>query len=98
MSKSDLKTLITEIQTNKAKSEALQEALNTERDFTKTYKESVNELIDQLKEERKASNDIITHLKKQLNAPSLELYTGYNTEDQWEGGIRIVFRLNGGGK
>ena len=93
MSKSDLKTLVTEIQTNKAKAQALEDALTSERQIISTYENSVNQLIEAQQAEREAAQDVIKQLQRQLNCPSLELYTGYNTERQWEGGIRLVFRL-----
>ena len=86
MSVSDLHELIYQITENKAKATALQEALTAERTETDTYITSVKELIEAQEAERQA-------LIKAMNRPKLELYTGYNTNDQWEGGIRIVWQL-----
>ena len=86
MSVSDLHELIYQITENKTKATALQEALTAERTETDTYIASVKELIEAQEAERKA-------LIKAINKPKLELYTGYNTNDQWEGGIRIVWQL-----
>ena len=86
MSVSDLHELIYQITENKAKATALQNALTAERTETDTYIASVKELIEAQEAERKA-------LIKAINKPKLELYTGYNTNDQWEGGIRIVWSL-----
>ena len=86
MSVSDLHELIYQITENKAKATALQEALTAERTETDTYITSVKELIEAQEAERQA-------LIKAMNTPKLELYTGYNTNDQWEGGIRIVWQL-----
>ena len=94
MSKSDLKTLVTEIQTNKARADALADSLKTEREIFGAYEQSVEQLITAQQAEREAAQEAIKQLQRRLNAPSLELYTGYNTGDQWEGGIRITWRLN----
>ena len=64
----------------------LQAALTTERTETDTYIASVQELIKAQETERQA-------LIKAINKPKPELYTGYNTSDKWEGGIRIVWQL-----
>ena len=94
MSKSDLKTLVTEIQTNKARADALADSLKTEREIFGAYEQSVEQLITAQQVEREAAQKAIKQLQRRLNAPALELYTGYNTGDQWEGGIRITWRLN----
>ena len=94
MSKSDLKTLVTEIQTNKARADALADSLKTEREIFGAYEQSVEQLITAQQAEREAAQEAIKQLQRRLNAPSLELYTGYNTGAQWEGGIRITWRLN----
>ena len=86
MTANDLHELIYQITENKTKATALQEALIAERTETDTYIASVKELIEAQEAERKA-------LIKAINKPKLELYTGYNTNDQWEGGIRIVWQL-----
>ena len=86
MTANDLHELIYQITENKTKATALQEALTAERTETDTYIASVKELIEAQEAERKA-------LIKAINKPKLELYTGYNTNDQWEGGIRIVWQL-----
>ena len=86
MTANDLHELIYQITENKAKATALQEALTAERTETDTYITSVKELIEAQEAERKA-------LIKAINKPKLELYTGYNTNDKWEGGIRIVWQL-----
>lgn len=94
MSKSDLKTLVTEIQTNKARADALADSLKTEREIFGAYEQSVEQLITAQQAEREAAQKAIKQLQRRLNAPALELYTGYNTSDQWEGGIRLIWRLN----
>lgn len=94
MSKSDLKTLVTEIQTNKARADALADSLKTEREIFGAYEQSVEQLITAQQAEREAAQKAIKQLQRRLNAPALELYTGYNTDDQWEGGIRLIWRLN----
>lgn len=98
MSKADLKTLVSEIQTNKAKAEALAEALTSEREIFGAYENSIEQLIAVQQAERESAQAVIKQLQRQLqrqlNAPALELYTGYNSEDRWEGGIRLVWRLN----
>lgn len=94
MSKADLKTLVSEIQTNKAKAEALAEALTSEREIFGAYEASIEQLIAVQQAERESAQAVIKQLQRQLNAPALELYTGYNSEDRWEGGIRLVWRLN----
>ena len=94
MSVTDLKTLITEIQTNKAAASALRESLETERVAYGAYEASVTKLIAAQEQERADAMAVINQLKRQLNAPALEIYTGYNTDEDWEAGIRLVFRLN----
>ena len=94
MTATDLRTLITEIQTKRAEASALREALNAERSAYGAYEQSVEKLLAAQEQERQAALDVITQLKRQLNAPALELYTGYNHDDGWEGGVRIVWRLN----
>ena len=94
MSRTDLKTLITEIQVNKAEAEATKEALTSERQLYGQYENTVQRLIETQEKERQAAMDVIKQLKRQLNAPALEIYTGYNVDDKWEGGIRLVWRLN----
>ena len=86
MTANDLHELIYQITENKTKATALQEALTAERTETDTYIASVHKLIEAQEIERQA-------LIKAINRPKLELYTGYNTNDQWEGGIRIVWQL-----
>ena len=86
MSVSDLHELIYQITENKAKATALQNTLTAERTETDTYIASVHKLIEAQEAERQA-------LIKAINRPKLELYTGYNNNDQWEGGIRIVWQL-----
>ena len=94
MSASDLKTLITEIQTNKAEAQSLRESLETERAAYGAFEQSVEKLIAAQAQERADAMAVIKQLKRQLDAPALELYTGYNSDDEWEGGIRLVWRLN----
>lgn len=93
MSKADLKTLVSEIQTNKAKAEALAEALTSEREIFGAYENSIEQLIAVQQAEREAARDVIKQLQRQLNAPALELYTGYNTGDHWEAGVRLIIKL-----
>lgn len=94
MTATDLRTLITEIQTKRAEASALREALDAERSAYGAYEQSVEKLLVAQEQERQAALDVINQLKRQLNAPALELYTGYNHDDGWEGGVRIVWRLN----
>ena len=94
MTATDLRTLITEIQVNKAEARSLRESLETERAAYGAYEASVTKLIAAQEQERQAALDVINQLKRQLDAPALELYTGYNSDDEWEGGIRLVWRLN----
>ena len=94
MTATDLRTLITEIQVNKAESRSLRESLETERAAYGAYEASVTKLIAAQEQERQAALDVIKQLKRQLDAPALELYTGYDTHEDWEAGIRLVFRLN----
>lgn len=94
MTGQDLRTLLTEITACKAEAEATQEALNNERALFAQYEASVNLLIEKQEAERQAAMDAIKQLKRQLDAPALELYAGYGSEDEWEGGIRLVWRLN----
>lgn len=94
MSRSDLKTLITEIQVNKAETQATKEALSSERQLYGQYENSVNRLIEAQQKEREEAQAVIKQLQKQLNAPALEINIGYNAKDQWEGGVRLVWRLN----
>lgn len=93
MSKADLKTLVSEIQTNKAKAEALTEALDSEREIFGAYENSIEQLIAVQQAERESARDVIKQLQRQLNAPALELYTGYNTGDHWEAGVRLIIKL-----
>lgn len=94
MTEADLRTLVTEITAKTAENEALKETVQTEREAFGAYEASVEKLIAAQKEEREKAQAVIEQLKKQLKAPSLELYTGYNSDDAWEGGIRLVWRLN----
>lgn len=94
MSKTDLKTLVSEIQTNKARADALADSLRSEREVFGAYEQSVEQLIAVQEAERGAATAVMKQLQRQLNAPSLELYTGYSSENNWEGGIRLVWRLN----
>lgn len=93
MSRTDLKTLITEIDRGKAAAETYKKSLDTERAAYGAYENAVNRLIAAQEEERAATADIIKQLNKRLNAPRLELYTGYGTEGGIEGGIRISWSL-----
>lgn len=94
MTGQDLRTLLTEITAYKAEAEATQEALNNERGLFAQYEASANLLIEKQEAERQAAMDAIKQLKRKLDAPALELYAGYESEDEWEGGIRLVWRLN----
>lgn len=94
MTEADLRTLVTEITAKTAENEALKETVQTEREAFGVYEASVEKLIAAQKEEREKAQAVIEQLNKQLKAPSLELYTGYNSDDAWEGGIRLVWRLN----
>ena len=94
MTNTDLKTLITEIQVNKAKAQATAEALASERELFGAYEMYVEQLIAVQEAERAETEKLIKSLTRRLNAPRLELYTGYDTNDQWEGGIRLSWPLN----
>ena len=94
MTATDLRTLITEIQVNKAESRSLRETLETERAAYGAYEASVTKLIAAQEQERADAMAVINQLKRQLDAPALEIYTGYDTNEDWEAGIRLVFRLN----
>lgn len=94
MSKTDLKTLVLENQTNKARADALADSLRSERAVFGAYEQSVEQLIAVQEAEREAATAVMKQLQRQLNAPALELYTGYSSENNWEGGIRLVWRLN----
>ena len=93
MSKTDLKTLVTEIQTGRARADALADSLRAEREIFGAYEQSVERLIAAQEAERETAAAVMKQLQRQLNAPSLELYTGYSTENNWEGGIRLLWRL-----
>ena len=93
MSKTDLKTLVTEIQTGNARADALADSLRAEREIFGAYEQSVERLIAAQEVERETAAAVMKQLQRQLNAPSLELYTGYSTENNWEGGIRLLWRL-----
>lgn len=93
MSKTDLKTLVTEIQTGNARADALTDSLRAEREIFGAYEQSVERLIAAQEAERETAAAVMKQLQRQLNAPSLELYTGYSTENNWEGGIRLLWRL-----
>ena len=94
MSKTDLKTLVSEIHTNKARADALADSLRSERAVFGAYEQSVEQLIAVQEAEREAATAVMKQLQRQLNTPALELYTGYSSENNWEGGIRLVWRLN----
>lgn len=94
MTGNDLKTLVTEIKKEQAINKALNEALNDERQAFSFYENKVNTIIKQQETQRKQYEDEIKQLKKQLNSPALELYTGYNHDDGFEGGIRLVWRVD----
>ncbi|MCD7876792.1 MAG: hypothetical protein LUH49_07500, partial [Cloacibacillus porcorum] len=93
MSKADLKTLVSEIQTNKAKAEALTEALTSERAIFEAYENSIEQLIAVQQAERESAQAVIKQLQRQLNAPALELYTGYKTGYHWSAGVRLIIKL-----
>lgn len=93
MSGSDLKALTDGYVRYRAEAEATREALTSERKAHMEYADNVGTLIQTQSDERKAFTDYIKKLERKLNAPSLEFYGGYNTERQWEGGLRLVFRL-----
>ena len=75
---------------NKAESLATKEALKTERALFDSYVLHVDQLIEIQKEERKSMLDA---LKKKLFAPSIEVYGGYSIKNEWEGGIRLIWKL-----
>lgn len=93
MSGSDLSELVRQILENEAENKALREALESERASFLNYQEAVESLIAAQKQEREAFNTIIQKLERQLNRPRLEAYGGYNTNNDWEGGLRLVWVL-----
>lgn len=93
MSGSDLNELIRQILENEAENKALKEALESERASFLDYREAVDELIVAQKQEREAFTAVVQKLERQLNRPRLEVYGGYNTDNDWEGGLRLVWVL-----
>ena len=94
MSRNDLKTLVTEVQVNKAEAKSLREVLEQERTMHDSYEEKVNKLIEAQQAERGAAQDVIKELQRKSRLPALELYTGYNTQGHFEGGVRLIWQLN----
>ena len=93
MSASDLRTLVGKYAEYRAAAEATQDALTAERKLHTEYAADVGALLSAQAAERTAWEQQVKALQKKLNAPSVELYGGYNTEHKWEGGMRLVFRL-----
>lgn len=94
MSGQDLQTLIDNYVRYRALAGSYKDSLYSERQAHLEYSSYVGTLIQSQEEERAAFQKLVSKLEKQLNAPALELYGGYNTEDKWEGGIRFVWRLH----
>ena len=93
MSGNDLYSLVTGYTKWKAKAEATTVALETERNAHMEYARDVGILMELQAEERAEYQSALKAMERRLNAPALELYGGYNTERQWEGGLRLVIRL-----
>ena len=93
MSGTDLQKLIDNYVKFRAETRSYKESLDSERQAHLEYSNYVGTLIQAQADERKAFQKLIAKLEKQLNAPQLELYGGYNTDDQWEGGIRLVWKI-----
>lgn len=90
LTQADLEELVTQVVENKAKAEALQETVDSERALFESYTAQVDQLVEIQRAERESMLDVI---KAKLRAPSLELYGGYTTDNDWEGGIRLVWKL-----
>lgn len=90
LTQKDLHELVTQVVENKAESLATKEALKAERALFDSYVLHVDQLIEVQKEERKSMLDA---LKKKLFAPSIEVYGGYSIKNEWEGGIRLIWKL-----
>ena len=93
MSGTDLQKLIDDYVRFRAEAHSYKESLDSERKAHMVYSDYVGNLIQQQADERKAFETYIKRLERELNAPSLELYGGYNYNDKWEGGVRLVWRL-----
>lgn len=91
MSGSDLQELVRQVLENEAENKALREALESERASFLNYMSAVDELIIAQKQEREAFTAVVQKLERQLNRPKLEVYGGYNTDNDWEGGLRLVW-------
>lgn len=93
MSGSDLQELVRQVLENEAENKVLKEVLESERASFFNYQKAVDELIVAQAEERKAFTAVVQKLERQLNRPRLEAYGGYNTNNDWEGGLRLVWIL-----
>ena len=93
MSGVDLQKLIDNYVKYRAEAKSYKESLDSERQAHMEYSSYVGTLIQAQSDERKAFQKLITKLERELNAPQLELYGGYNTDYQWEGGIRLVWKI-----
>jgi predicted nucleic acid-binding Zn-ribbon protein len=94
MTGGDLKALVSSYTRYKAEAEATKEALASERSMHDAYAASVNQLIEEQKAERTAFQTQLKKLERKLNAPAIEAYGGYNTDRQWEAGVRLVIKLH----
>ena len=93
MSGTDLQKLIDNYVKFRAEARSYKESLDSERQTHLEYSAYVGTLIQAQSDERAAFQKLVAKLERELNAPQLELYGGYNTDDQWEGGIRLVWKI-----
>ena len=93
MSGTDLQKLIDNYVKYRAEAKSYKESLDSERQTHMEYSSYVGTLIQAQSDERAAFQKLVAKLERELNAPQLELYGGYNTEDKWEGGIRLVWKI-----
>ena len=93
MSGTDLQKLISDYVRFRADAQVSKSIIESERQAHMEYTAYVGTLLQRQQEERAAYDKIIKTLERQLNGPQIELYGGYNTSDQWEGGIRLVLKI-----
>ena len=93
MSGTDLQKLINDYVRFRAEAQVSKSIIESERQAHMEYTAYVGTLLQRQQEERAAYDKIIKTLERQLNGLQIELYGGYNTSDQWEGGIRLVLKI-----
>ena len=93
MSGTDLQKLINDYVRFRAEAQVSKSIIESERKAHMEYTAYVGTLLQRQQEERAAYDKIIKTLERQLNGLQIELYGGYNTSDQWEGGIRLVLKI-----